>query len=157
MLLRLDMALAPPSLGTFLASKVHPILQVRAQNRFREEGDDVSGKWLALSPYTENIRRSMGYGAAHPINRRTGRLENYITNSPSNIQVTAAGARLRFPGTAPTGELFEKVETAQVGIQGGKRSQGAVPARPVLGVNERDLELILVALATHIQTGGLAP
>lgn len=145
MLLRLEAALSPPGVGAFLKGVVDPILRVRASDRFRSEGDDVSGQWAPLMASTQAIRASGSYGAAHPINRRTGRLENYITGTPSNLQTFAGGGRLIFPGTQAQGDTADKVRTAQVGASYPK----TVP-RPVLGVNERDLELVLVGLATHI-------
>lgn len=148
-LLRLEIALAPPGLAHFLGTMVEPYLQTRAINRFASEGDDVSGRWAPLAPFTENIRRSQGYGAAHPINRRTGKLENYITNTPGTITTGGDVSRLKFPGATPTGELRDKVRVAQVGDPGTKGSP-MTPARPVLGMNATDLEAILVGLAMHM-------
>lgn len=146
MLLRLEMALSPPGLGQFLATRAEPYLRKRASERFRAEGDDVVGEWLPLTRYTQDVRASQGYGAAHPINRRTGRLEDYITHSPASITMHSSGASLKYPGTKPTGELKDKVRTAQMG-----KPYPKTPPRPVLGMNHRDLEAVLLGLAMHIK------
>ena len=146
MLLRLENALSPTGVGGFLAAGVDPILRKRASDRFRSEGDDAVGQWLPLSRFTQNIRATQGYGPSHPINRRTGRLENYITQSPSNVQIFSGGARLEYPGTQPSGDTADKVRTAQVGSP-----FPSTPPRPVLAVNERDLEMVLLGLAMHIK------
>jgi hypothetical protein len=146
MLLRLQDALSPTGVGQFLATAVDPILRNRAIERFRAEGDDAVGQWLPLAAYTQSVRASMGYGPAHPINRRTGRLENYITQTPSNVQMFAGGARLEYPGTPASGTTADKVRTAQVGT-----ANPNTPPRPVLAVNHTDLELVLLGLATHIR------
>lgn len=148
-LLRLEIALAPPGMAHFLGTMVEPYLQTRARNRFASEGDDVSGGWAPLAPFTENIRRRQGYGAAHPINRRTGQLENYITNTPATIITGGDTSVLKYPGKSPTGKLRDKVRTAQVGDPGTKGSP-MTPPRPVLGMNATDLEAVLVGLANHL-------
>jgi hypothetical protein len=54
------------------------------------------------------------------------------------------------PGDTPTGELAEKVKTAQQG----KDNPRTVP-RPVLGMNEVDLAFVLEGLSFFIQDGKL--
>lgn len=147
MLLKMDMALSPPEIGIFLSSEVDPWLRLRAADRFRSEGDDVSGKWAPLTPYTERVRVSQGYPAAHPINRRSGQLENYILHTQSVVAARAGGAFMRYPGTSAAGDTKDKVRVAQQGFQGAGFS---TPPRPVLGMNERDLAFVLTALANKI-------
>lgn len=146
MLLHLEQKLYPPNLGGFLTLQVEPFLRTRAGARFQGEGDDVVGNWAPLSAVTQSIRGSQGYGASHPINHRTSELEDYITNSPGGITINPMGATLTYPGTPPSGELAQKVETAQVG-----RSSPNTVARPVLGMNTRDLSAVLIMLALEIQ------
>lgn len=150
----LDSALSPVGVAAFLGGTVQPYLQQRAEARFRGEGDDVVGKWQALASATQYIRATQGYGAAHPINRRTGELEEYITGSPSQITIHAFGATLTHPGKKPLGELKEKVQVAQMGRPDnqGPDKPRTVPRR-VLGMNERDLGFVLSALAIYIETG----
>ena len=149
MLLRLDTALDPRAVAGFLTGSIDPYLRSRAAARFQGEGDDVVGEWAPLAPATEAIREQAGYGASHPINVRTGELEDYIVNSPNRIDITPGGADLVLPGTAPSGELAKKVRTAQQGNETGP----ITPARPVLGMNERDLAFIMFALMEYIETG----
>lgn len=149
MLMHMNSALAPQSLGVFLSTVVDPYLRTRARARFDSEGDDVVGKWAPLKDSTRNIRQSMGYGADGPINRRTGRLEQYILGSPNKVTMHTAGATLVWPGTRPSGETADKLRTAQMG----KPMPSTVP-RPVLGINERDLAAVLTGLSLHIQGEG---
>lgn len=147
MLLRMNTAVSPVNLGIFLNSMVDPYLRERARQRFASEGDDVSGGWAPLAPFTQKDRADRGYGAAHPINRRTGRLENYVTDTPGRVTTHTAGANLTTPGTAPNKQERDKLEIAQKG----RSSYPFVPARPVIGVNERDLLVVMTGLAHHIR------
>lgn len=146
MLTHLQAKLFPPNVATWLMTRVDPFLRVRAGDRFANEGDDVVGKWAPLKPATETIRMNSGYGPSHPINRRTGELENYIVHSGGGVTVHPAGATLTFPGSPASGELEDKVRTAQSG-----RSVPNTVPRPVLGLNTRDLAAILTMLALEIE------
>lgn len=148
MMTRLETSLAPAGIGAWLGGAVSPYLAKRAKNRFQSEGDDVTGKWEPLSGPTQHIRESQGYGAAHPINHRTGRLEQYITGSPNRISIHSLGATLTFPGKAPVGEMHTKVKTAQRG-----KLDPRTPPRPVLGVNETDLLAVMTSLSLYISQG----
>lgn len=157
MLMRLDMALSPPELGRFMNSMVDPWLRERTALRFRAEGDDVSGKWLPLQASTERIRVRDGYPPSHPINRRSGRMEDYLVGTASTVSAYNGGAKLVYPGSAAQGETRDKVRVAQLGEQNQGKGINPTPPRPVLGMNERDLEAILVGLARHIQFLGVTP
>lgn len=146
MIEKIDLALSPVGLELFMQTIVEPWLQERAENRFNNEGDSAVGSWAPLSPATEMIRSQKGYGADHPINKRTGQLEDYITQTPARTTQLGAGASLTFPGVKATGELENKVKVAQVG----SRYPATVP-RPVLGMNEDDLLFVLGGLAKFIQ------
>lgn len=152
MLARTTMALSTVGMFAFLSGPVTTWLKERAEDRFAAEGDDVSGKWLPLEPYTEQVRSAGGYGAAHPINRRTGELENYITQSGGDVISAAGFSQLTFPGDAPSAREATKVATAQIGA-----TFPATPARPVLGMNEVDLAFVLAALATHVTMAQTVP
>jgi hypothetical protein len=146
MLMHLHNKLSPGNMASFLLGNVDPFLRTRASARFSGEGDDVVGSWAPLQPATQAIRVNKGYGADHPINRRTGELERYITGTMGSVAVTPLGSVLTSPGTPPSGELADKVSTAQ----SGRAFPRTVP-RPVLGVNERDLAAVLTMLALDIQ------
>lgn len=155
MLARLDTALSAEALAEFLTVKVAPFLGARAKERFRTEGDDASGKWAPLMPATQAIRASgaQTYGWAigpdHPINRRTGELEDYITSGNGKTIPWSSGASLVYPDPANAqGELVDKVATAQKG-----RVSPRTVARKVLAVNETDLDFVLRRLQEHIVVG----
>lgn len=141
----LDTALNPFAIARFLGAEVDPYIRTRARQRFRDEGDDVTGKWEPLHEATWNWRMNEGYPPEHPINKRTGELETYITDSPHNINVNTLGAVLVMPGHPPTGELKDKVSTAQTG-----RVDPNTRPRPVIGMNEQDLTAVMTMLFLYI-------
>jgi hypothetical protein len=147
----IDSSLSATGLAAFLFGSVGPWVQQRAEERFKNEGDDVSGKWAPLMPRTQEIRENYGFGGSHPINKRTGQLEDYITQGQVDVVTSPGYGILRFPGNPPndTG-LRQKMKTAQQG-----RAEPNTVARPVLGLNEKDLVAILNMLAFHIQYEGV--
>lgn len=149
MLNRIDSSLSPVGLAAFLHGAVAPWVQERAADRFAAEGDDVSGKWAPLQQSTIEIRENEGFGGAHPINRRTGELEEYITQGQVGVVSSPGLAVMTYPKNPPnTIGLRKKMETAQKG----KFSPHTV-ARPVLGLNERDLGAVLTMLAFFVKNG----
>jgi hypothetical protein len=150
MLDALDTALNPIALVGFLGGVVDPYLRGRAKARFASEGDDVSGKWAPLGEATQAIREQMGYGAAHPINRREGDLEAYITQQDAAVHPNPLGATLSLPGRGGGPDMHDKMVAAQ---QGGTGPSGKpFPARPVIGMNAQDLIFVLTALAEHVNS-----
>ena len=146
---RLDVALSPAALAEFfLGAEVGPYLLGRIENRFEQEGDDVSGAWAPLKDATQSIRAALGFQPAHPINVRTGELLQFLMHG-WQAAPEAFGASLTVPDNDPTGELEEKMMMAQAG---GPR---AVP-RPVLGMNLTDLAVVLMELDRYLtkMTGG---
>lgn len=125
-----------------LPDHIYPVLRERLSQRFEAEGDDVVGAWLPLAETTVRIR-----GSAHPINVRTGALKGAMLNNPPRIERHSLGATMWFPGDVSS-DIQDKLQVAQYG---GVTPQGqSVPPRPILGVNEADLELIMVALGEYI-------
>lgn len=151
MLNRVDSALSVPGLAVFLHGSVGPWVRQRAQDRFATEGDDVTGKWAPLAQTTIEIRENAGFEGSHPINKRTGELEAYITQGQVDVDSVPGVATLKFPKDPPrTGGIRTKMQTAQ----GGRTNPPTVP-RPVLGMNERDLGAIMTMLAFHVKGSGV--
>lgn len=148
MLTRVTLALSDVGIASFLHGSVGPWLQKRTEDRFRAEGDDVSGKWLPLESYTQQVRQAAGYGAEHPINRRTGEMEAYLTGGGWDVLSAGGFSELTYPGNLPNAMEATKVSTAQMGL-----SYPSTPARPVLGMNEVDLAYVLAALSTYVALG----
>lgn len=148
--------LSPFALMGFLSSTVSPYIRKRAKDRFRTEGDEVSGKWAALRPATQDFRENsnLPISPKHPINRRTDDLFDYVTNSPDAVTaLPGIGAQLTYPGKTPTNPwVTEKVKTAQKG----KARPKTVP-RPVLGVGMNDLVYVVGAIALGIKAVGNRP
>lgn len=149
MMAHLDTTLNPVAIAGFLGATVDPYIRERARARFASEGDDVTGGWAPLGFATQSIRAQMGFGASHPINKRTGALEEYIVDSPNAIEINPLGAVLRMPGVEATGELGSKMRTAQKG-----KPDPRTVARPVIGLNEKDLLFVLTAISFYV---GKAP
>lgn len=145
----MDQAFSPNAItNNLLADRVWGYLEERARQRFANEGDDVSGAWAALKPYTVEKR-----GSAHPINVRTGAMKSHILDPQPDATPNTLGGTLYFPKRGGSRKVLEKVKVAQ---QGSKSPYPTVP-RPVLGVNAHDMEGILIAVALHIgqfQPGG---
>lgn len=145
LLTRMDTALSPFAIASFLGGPVEEFLQYRAAKRFQYEGDDAVGDWAPLKPATQAIRSQEGYGADGPINRRTGALEDYIVGTPGVARPHGLGATLTYPGTPPKGETLTKLRTAQQG-----KPYPSTVARPVLGIGEDDLAEILTLLSIYV-------
>lgn len=145
-------ALDTVGMYTFLNASVGPWLRERAQERFANEGDDAVGQWAPLEAYTVQMRQSQGYPGEHPINRRSGELENYIVNGGWDVTATPILSTLTYPGNAPNTSEAVKVATAQMGAA----NPYTVP-RPVLGLNEADLAFVMAALGTHITLAARLP
>lgn len=141
----LGVKLEPSSLAMFLRTKVDPFLTKRVTERFRNEGDDAVGMWSPLSRTTEDIRASMGYGRAHPINHRTGELERYVRGTKGTTGVFGDSAVLTRGGN-PSGVIGTKFKTAQRG-----KSKPKTPARPVLALGATDLAYTLAALFNYVE------
>jgi hypothetical protein len=152
-------ALTPPQLERFLSDEVKPYLRERAEQRFDRHGDDaVGGRWLPLSPKTIELH------GPHDPNVLTGDLHDFITAGTVRTGQQPMGASLELPG--PGTSLNEKkVKVAQMGLNPNPISNfRAIPARPVLGVNERDTRRILERFGTWLEAevtlgtnlGGLA-
>lgn len=150
MLNRIDSSLSAVGLAAFLHGAVGPWVKERASDRFASEGDDVSGQWAPLSSATVEIREKAGFGGDHPINKRTGELEAYITQGQIGVVASPGLGVLKYPDNPPrTKAIREKMKTAQQG-----RTRPSTVARPVLGLNERDLAQVLTMLAFHVRNGG---
>ena len=136
-------------LGVFLQSTMVPHLQRKFKEGFASETDPSGAGWAPLSAATVKIREDQGYGGAHPINRRTGELENYITQSPGQLIPSMDQAVLKYPSErgVPSGSLGKKVRGAQKG-------EGKAPPRPVLGLDEQDLAFMLASLFGYFEGPG---
>ena len=149
MLAAISYRLTPFGMAAFLGKTMGPYIQSRARDRFMQEGDDVSGPWVPLREVTQRIREEstdISVGPDHPINKRTGELEEYVTGSAYKFWPTTMGGTLRYPGAASGKQsIREKMKTAQKG----RVSPKTVP-RPVLGFNEQDLMFFQAALSFYI-------
>lgn len=143
---RLIALMSVPGLSAFLRTEVGPYLRRRAKQRFASEGDDVTGPWTPLAPATILWREAEGYGAG-PINRRTGELEEWVTQGDFfAYPVGPAAVEMEYPKGIPGGELFTKLQTAQSG-----KPDPKTPPRPVIGVNEADMLYVMTALTMTVE------
>ena len=145
---RLINLLSPAGASAFLAAEIGPYLSMRAKQRFGNEGDDAVGQWLPLAPATQAIREASNYPVAgdHPINRRSGELEDWVVQGGWNAYPTGLGASMQYPSRQPSGELRKKVETAQKG-----KPFPRTPPRPVLAVSETDMLFFLSAFSIAVE------
>lgn len=134
-------------IGDWMRDDLHDFLVNRANQRFASEGDDAVGPWAPLKTATETIRASLGYPPAHPINVRTHDLQNFLSGAPGNV-VGAGTWQFDWPGDAPSGELEDKMQTAQLG----RVTPNTVP-RPVIGLGVTDYNEIMDSLAAFLVDG----
>jgi hypothetical protein len=136
-----------------LADNVAEQLRQRIEQRFASEGDELTGPWQELGPYTQEMRAAGGFGPAHPINVRTGAMKRHLLREDVDAYPHSLGATMYLPSRgAGTPAEIEKVTTAQMGDP-----KTRTPARPVLALGVQDMELILLAIGVHIaeyQGGG---
>ena len=159
----LDATLQGQHLMLFHQLATEPILRRRARERFATEGDSaVGGPWEALKDSTNDIREHAGFPRNHPINRRMGDLERYITNARNEFTVGGDWAAFFMPGRWGTKKQKAAFRTAQGGspaghympkgwgLKGTKPSPSATPARPVVGLDSVDLAHTMSALQIWI-------
>jgi hypothetical protein len=151
----LEQRMSPSSIFAFLEIRIEPYLKERIANRFKSEGDDVSGGWAPLAEPTKAIR---AWGASqgvwdvaedHPINQRTHAMYEFLTQDTWQVMSGGAAVSLSSPKTVSR-EMREKLRAAA-----GRKPN--TPARPVLGLNETDLGYVITQLAFHIQLGSTSP
>lgn len=143
--LELNRNLSDAGLVDFMETIVAPWVQDRVEDRFAKEGDDVSGKWRALAPATQNIRASQGFPPSHPINVRTGDFRDWLVNDPGIMTPSMAGVEFTYPNDPTSFEMRHKLETAQLG-----QTSPPTPPRPVLGLNRHDLAFVQSSLVQWI-------
>lgn len=148
LLFALSETLSPQRLTLYMSQVLKPFIQQRAAERFANEGDEVSGPWAELSEATVAIRENMGLPGAHPINVRTGQLQEFVTTT-GDVYPTAMQSVLAMPSWQGVGgdpQITEKLQTAQLGSPDGKTQP-----RPVLGLGAKDMTFALISLAAFIE------
>lgn len=135
-------------IATFMQAVVGPYIQDRTEKRFQSEGDDVSGPWAALQASTQEVRTRYQLGPDHPINVRTGEMEQWLTEGNWKIVESGFGVTLTYPGGTPNQAVQEKMRTAQIG-----RANPPTVPRVVLALNERDLAYFMSSLAFWYANG----
>lgn len=136
------------SLAMFLETVMEEWFEMRAARRFATEGDSASGKWEELLfPETHDIREAKGFPRAHPINRRTGELQDWVLTAGGTVSPFGSGdgAILTWPDLPTSDELRTKYDTAQRG-----KPNPYTPPRPVVAMDMVDLERALDALEKWI-------
>lgn len=139
-----------------LAGPIHQYLQSRARAMFQYEQGPEGDAWAPLAPATHNWRRSAikrgetapDVGPEHPINRRTGDLEDAMTTGGPSILAGASSLVLSFPGDMAQAGREAKFSQAQNG-------RGTSPARPVIGLGADDLGQIMVLANRFFAEGRL--
>lgn len=156
MLDHLDSCFSAQGMLQFLGMDVTQYLRLRAKARFDNEGDDAVGRWAPLLQSTRNIRESgiargewPGIAPAHPINRRTGDMEQFITEGRGDVVTVNMGSALYYPQrrTPSKKGVKQKVMRAQKG------DTASTVARPALGVSMTDVNDIVQSLAFFIKRG----
>ena len=122
-------ALDPKAIATHHMATTTGYLKNRALSRFESEGDDASGKWLPLAPYTVQDRAQRGFPASNPIMRRTGSLRKWVMDSPG----VASAETFMWPAQMPPNN--SSLMFAYAGAQMGRSN---MPRRRIVVINMRD-------------------
>lgn len=147
---KLEEAIGPASLTTFMATVAEPWQQAEISARFADERDPSGATWQPLSFAAQEDRESQGFDREHPILKRTGELQTWLESS-NDVTTLPIGAQIEFPGEAGSDEAREKYVVNQTGTMSGNHHFGwRVPARAMLGFNEGDLTEVLALLEAWI-------
>lgn len=139
----MELALSPAAFIAFLAGEVEPLFQEIARENFDAEGTR-NDPWPELAYNTQRRRQELGFGPAHPINIRTGHLEDYILSN-GVITELEGGAEWVWPRPTSDAELSKKFKTAQ---RGDGRSN--TPERPIVEASEQDFLTVITLLEDQI-------
>jgi phage gpG-like protein len=97
------------------------------QSNFEREGT-VGGPWVELAPLTQRLRKARGFGADHPILRRTGDLLHSIGIVSQGAEEVAVGTTLRYASILQDGGI----ETYHLDVPG----ERTIPPRPFIELRE---------------------
>ena len=112
----------------------------RVDENFASERSPTGNPWKALAPMTVAKR-----GSAHPILDVSGGLERSFIFRADDSSVEVGTNRL-FPSGQSAAAIHQK---------GGRAGRGVyIPARPMVGANERDKEYAAGVLMRYIATLG---
>lgn len=125
----LSEALQPDELAKHHATATTGYLKNRVLSRFEEEGDDASGKWAPLAPYTQRERIKEGYHPTYPILRRTGALRKWLMDAPP----ATSGTQFVWPSQMPPNNSH-----VMFAFSGAQLGRSNMPRRQIVVVNMRD-------------------
>lgn len=151
----IEKTMTADSLAEFMSKNVYPYLRDQSLDRFETEGDETTGNWAPLSDASERWRRWDGVGTDH-INKRTGKLEEFIRQAVPTIVRGADSAILQYPGGMPGDKITaQKYRVAQQGQSAGvdKRRKPKTPPRPIVAVGVEEFGVIQSRLERYIMTG----
>lgn len=75
----LETRLTAPLSGPGVVDEMVSVFRAAVREAFNTEGKSTGVPWKGLAPSTQQERRRLGFGAAHPILRRTNELLGSIT------------------------------------------------------------------------------
>lgn len=143
------------SLADFMGKVIYPYLRDQSLDRFESEGDETTGKWAPLSDASERWRRWDGVGG-DDLNKRTGKLEEFIRQAVPTIIRGSDSAILQYPGGLPGDKnTAQKYRVAQQGQAAGvdKRRKPKTPPRPIVAVGVEEFAVVSSRLEKFIMTG----
>lgn len=156
--MRLDLATGMVGQRSWSETMVDPWLQKRAEYRFGNEGDAASGKWKPLTAFTNEWRDLQGYPVEHPINVRSGALENWLTGVADGtfLGSSSMSGTYYWPGVHLPYDDFitAKLEVAQVGSPPGRNKlfpNTTTPPRPVVAIDSTDVLALLTSFHDFIE------
>lgn len=121
---------------------VDEVLRDIARQEFASEGAQGGEPWQGLAPRTQNERRRLGYGPAHPILQRTQRLARSLTSLTGDT-ITVHKENYYAFGTAV--EYFKYHQS--------KLPRTRLPRRAMLVLTADDKNEIMRPIRVHLRGG----
>ena len=118
-------------LMTLVQALLMPVANIESENSIDTQRAPGGRKWKPLKASTQRLRASLGYGAAAPINTRTGALGQFLNEAGTDITVAPGFVQGAWP--ALINQDGTRLMYAFYTAQGGSKRWGT-PARPVVGL-----------------------
>lgn len=118
-------------LMTLVQALLMPVAKMESEETIGVQRGPGGRKWKPLKASTQRLRASLGYGAAAPINKRTGALEQFLNEAGTDILVASEYVQGAWPALVNQDgtRLMYAFHTAQAGSK-----RWGTPPRPVVGL-----------------------
>lgn len=135
-------------LMTLVRALLMPVAKMESEDSIGTQRAPGGRKWKPLKASTQRLRASLGYGAAAPINKRTGALEQFLNKAGTDITVAPEFVQGAWP--ALINQDSTRLMYAFYTAQGGSKRWGT-PARPVVGLGPTGIAFLHGMTKTYVE------